>query len=98
MLNEIIVMSAIPTPKAKRHIEERVRKDQCLCCEKKSLKRGLCYLCYYQWRSMRNGLPNATKRAAYDAKLIRTGRLLKSQAVREIKARNEFTKAAQEFA
>jgi hypothetical protein len=98
VFSEIIVMAAQPTPKAKRHIQDRVEKEQCLCCEKKSLKRGLCYQCYYKWRTTRNSLPSATKRAAFDSKLIRTGKLLRAQAVREYKTEDVFSKAASEVA
>jgi len=96
MYEEIIVMAANPTPKATKHIAERVGKGQCLCCDKKALKRGLCYQCYYSWMTNRKKLANATKRAAYDAKLIRAGKLLAAQAVRALRDHSIFNQASKE--
>lgn len=96
MLEEIIVMSAIPSSKASKHIAERVSKKQCLCCDKPLLKRGLCHQCYYKWMTNRRKLPSAVKRASYDAKLIRCGKLLAAQAVREVRDRSVFGQASKE--
>lgn len=96
MFEEIVVMSANPTPKAKKHVSARVAKGLCLCCESPSLKRGLCYRCYYAWITCRKKLPNATKRAAYDSRLIRCGKLLASQAIRAIRDRSVFGQASKE--
>jgi hypothetical protein len=98
MFFEIVVMQANPTPKARKHIQVKVDKKQCLCCEKPSLKRGLCYQCYYDWSKTRKSLGSATKRAAFDAKLIRAGKLLKEQAIREFKNKSVFDVAAAEIA
>lgn len=96
MFEEIIVMSAKPTPKAAKHIAQRIAKKQCLCCEKPLLKRGLCHQCYYRWMTRRRDLPTGAKRAAYDAKLIRCGRLLASGAVRRVKDNSVFAQAQRE--
>lgn len=97
MFNEIVVMQSEPTPKAKKHILAKVQSGKCLCCDKPALKRGLCYQCYYVWRNTRRALPTAAKRAAYDSKLIRIGRLLAAQAVRAFKSKGSvFSKAAEE--
>lgn len=93
---EIVVMQAQPTPKAKKHIQAKVEAGKCLCCARPSLKRGLCYQCYYLWRTTRNGLGSAAKRATFDSKLIRIGRLLAPQAVRGYKSRNVFSQAAED--
>jgi len=90
-------MQAHPTTKARKHIQERVDKKQCLCCPKPSLKRGLCHQCYYVWRKERQTLPDAAKKAAYDAKLIRMGRLLKGWAVCDYKSKSVFAAAAAEI-
>lgn len=70
------------TAKTRKRIAERIGSQQCLCCDKPMLKRGLCYQCYYQWRKHRLSLPKA-KRAEFDAGLIRRGHLLDQQAVRK---------------
>jgi hypothetical protein len=97
MQREIVVMQAEPTPKAKKHIAARVAAGKCLCCENPALKRGLCYQCYYKWRNARNTLGTAAKKAAFDSKLIRLGKLLHQQAVRAFKACNVFASAAEEL-
>lgn len=96
MFEEIIVMAASPSPKAQKHIAERVSKKQCLCCDKPLLKRGLCYQCYYKWRTARQALSSMTKRAAYDAKLIRIGKLLAAQDIRQFKDSSVFSQASKE--
>jgi hypothetical protein len=96
MFNEIVVMSATPTPKAARHVAERVSKGQCLCCDEPAIKRGLGQSCYYAWMANRRKLNTPTKRAAYDAKLIRIGRLLAPQAVRSIRDRSVFGRTSSE--
>lgn len=96
MFDEIVVMSATPTPKASRHVAERVTKGQCVCCERPQLKRGLCHKCYYAWMVNRRKLDSAAKRASYDAKLIRMGKLLAPQAVRAIRDRSVFGRTSRE--
>lgn len=97
-MEEIIVMAANPTPKAGKHIAARVAAGQCLCCDKPLLKRGLCHRCYYAWMVNRRKLDSATKRAAYDARLIRAGKLLAPQAVRAIKDQTVFGQASRDIA
>lgn len=97
-MEEIIVMSANPTPRAHKHIATRVANGQCLCCENLHLKRGLCHRCYYAWMVNRRKLESATKRAAYDARLIRAGKLLAPQAVRAIKDQSVFGQASRDIA
>lgn len=89
-------MSAEATPKAKKHVQECVEAGRCLCCENKSLKRGLCYQCYYKWRTAWKSLGSATRRAEFDSKLIRRGQLLAQQEVRSWKKKNAFSTAASE--
>jgi len=96
MLEQMIVMPASPTPKARKRIAERVNASRCLCCERQPLKRGLCHRCYYKWRTTRQALASAEKRAAYDALLITSGRLLHSQAVRSLRSQTVFDQVAAE--
>lgn len=82
----LIAMDVTPAPKAKKHIQERVNAGKCLCCNNDSLKRGLCHQCYYKWRRVRALIGTKTKQVEYDAKLIRMGRLLAAQDVRNYKS------------
>ena len=93
-MREIVVMAAEAIGKFKKKVQERVSSGKCLCCEKPALKRGLCYQCYYKWRTVRVTLGSASKQASFDAKLIRIGKLLHPQAVRDIKSRNIFAEVA----
>ncbi len=98
MSGEIFIMLAKPSSKARKHIETCVADGKCLCCERKALKRGLCYKCYYLWNQNRQRLGSAAKKAEYDSKLIRLGKLLPAQAVRNYKAKDAFSSAADEVA
>lgn len=91
-------MSAEPNSKAKKHIAECVSAGKCLCCEERALKRGLCHKCYYKWNLNRSKLTSDAKRAEYDSKLIRIGKLLHPQAVRAYKAKDAFSSIADEVA
>ena len=93
-MREIVVMAAEAVGKAKKLVQERVSAGKCLCCSNPALKRGLCYQCYYKWRVARATLGNATAQAAFDAKLIRIGKLLHPQAVRGLKIENVFAALA----
>ena len=95
-MQEIFFMAINIGAKAKRYVEERVKAGKCLCCENPALKRGLCHQCYYKWRSLRLAIGSQAKRASYDARLIRAGKLLAPQAVREIRASSPFSQAAAE--
>lgn len=96
-MQEIVVMNAEPTPKAIKHIQAKVAKSECLCCSNIALKRGLCHQCYYKWRTIRAKLSSASKRAAYDSRLIRLGRLLVEQGVRRFKKTSVFSSVADEL-
>lgn len=95
-MREILIMAAEPSAKAKQHISLRVKAGQCLCCESKALKRGLCSRCYYKWRTERSRLTTNALRAAFDSKLIRIGKLLIPQDARKFKASDVFSSVASE--
>lgn len=85
------------TPTITQSVEDyiigKVQAGTCLCCKNRSLKRGLCYSCYYQWTQARLRLPK-NKREQFDAALQADGRLLDSQQVRRYRRINVFTKTA----
>lgn len=92
----LVVMNVNVGPKIKKQIAEKVQSNKCLCCDKPMLKRGLCYQCYYAWRRERNRLTSKAKQVEFDALLIRKGRLLDQQAVRDYKGHSVFTSAAEQ--
>jgi hypothetical protein len=96
-MNEIIVMATQVSGKTKTLVIERVKAGKCLCCDNPSLKRGLCHQCYYKWRTFRASIGSAAKRGGYDARLIRSGKLLEPQAVRAMKTNSVFSKVASEM-
>ncbi len=95
-------MDANATKKSKAWIAACIEQNACLCgCGEKEtptkpFKRGLCSKCYYDWRTTRAALGNDQKRAAYDASLIRMGKLLAPQSARKLKSASVFSKAAAE--
>lgn len=97
IIDDLLDMIAEPTNKALKHIEAKMARSECLCCTNPQLKRGLCYQCYYAWRTERSALPSKAARLKYDANLIRKGFLLAAQAVRRFgkKAKSVFTREAQ---
>lgn len=101
-IREIVVMDANATKKSKAWVTTCIEQNVCLCgCGEKEtptkpFKRGLCSKCYYDWRTTRAALGTDRKRAAYDASLIRMGKLLAPQSVRNLKSQSVFSKAAAE--
>jgi hypothetical protein len=96
---KIVVMDAKPTPKAKKWILRCVALNVCVCgCGKPQLKRGLAQNCYYAWYAQREALGTAEKQAAYDARLIRGGKLLAPGSARQLRRSDVFAKAAAEVA
>jgi hypothetical protein len=96
---KIVVMDAKPGRKAAKWVLKCVTANVCLCgCGKQQFKRGLSQNCYYAWRSTRERLGEAEKQAAYDARLIRGGRLLVAGGAQQIKKQTVFSQAAAEVA
>lgn len=86
----VVVMDAQPGPKAIRRIEEYARQNKCLCgCGRPMWRRGLSRVCYYDWENDLAQLPDEAARATYNAKLIRTGRLLVQWWIRKFKRREQ---------
>lgn len=96
MISEIVIMVAQTSAKMKPVVKERIIKQKCLCCDSSLLKRGLCFKCYYKWRKARAALGSEAKRATFDAKLIKAGKLLAPQAVRALKTEDLFQSAAKQ--
>lgn len=97
---EIVTVDAKPTAKALDHIRARLAKGECIGCKAnpgKAKRRGLCDPCYEAWRSARIRLATPRLQAAFDARLIRMGRLLMAQGVRVFNGvRSVFQELAEE--
>lgn len=91
----IMVLNLTLAKKVQARVQARVTAGVCLCCENKSVKRGLCQTHYDQWRYARRTL-SPTKQANYDAGLIRNGELLAAYERVEYLEKNRFQKAAKE--
>lgn len=99
MFEELLAMATVgPSGKVKAVIKERVTAGKCLCCDRPLLKRGLCYQCYYAWRNSKNALPTKAKQLEFDAKLIRDGKLLPAQGVRQYTRNSVFNDVAKSLA
>ncbi len=97
IFNEVIVIDARPSSKAARHIADCVAKNECICgCGRPILKRGLAANCYYAWRRARARLRTTKDQAAFDARLIRIGRLLAEQCIRSLRRKTVFDRVAEE--
>lgn len=91
---EIWFMDAKAVGKAKKHVQNCVGLNVCLCgCGRPAVRRGLAQNCYYAWWSTRRKLSRA-QQVRYDAKLIRQGKLLAAHSVVELKQNSVFTQAA----
>lgn len=94
---EIFVVDATRTAKIQKQVEERVKAQKCLCCDKKPVRLGLCDHHYYRYRTEHEKLgPRAA--AKYEAKLRQAGKLLKANEVIAIKRRVIDEDAFQEAA
>lgn len=80
--------------KVTRRTKERVISGKCLCCESIARQRGLCWNCYYAYRSTKLQKKSATEAAKYDTACVRAGKILPAGKVREIKSTNPFKEIA----
>jgi hypothetical protein len=77
---------ATASRKVSKRIKDRVLGGKCLCCDGIARQRGLCWNCYYVYRSTKIQKRNATEAARYDAACVRAGKILSSGQVRQIKS------------
>jgi hypothetical protein len=92
----LVVTEAKAVPRVVRKVRAAVVSGKCLTCHRKAKRRGACDLCYsrYYLQAIRM---TPTKRAAYEARLIRCGELLPAQAVRSIRRDDTFAKRASDL-
>lgn len=90
-LSRLISMSGTITAKRSLvdRVHDRVKQGLCLVCEEHGARRGLCTRHYQMWQRKQRSLPR-NARAAFEVRLIRAGKLLGVNQVREIKADNPF--------
>lgn len=97
----IMVLECRASNRVKARVAERMNEGTCLgqCpdkseCTEKARCRGLCSKCERRWRNLRVRMsPSAA--AAFDARLIRAGRLLSPREVVEMKDKSCYRLAAQ---
>ncbi len=100
IFNEMYAMDAKRTAKATVHVQSRLSDHQCIACTglpEKAVRRGLCSKCYQRWRHKRQSLGSAKLRLEFDVALIKQGKLLPTQEVRDFThERNVFDEVAAE--
>ena len=67
-----------PRGAARSHVEECVKADRCLICDRAAKRRGLCQLHFSQWYSLAKQMA-AEERGSFEAAAIRAGKLLPSR-------------------
>ena len=92
-----MVSDAKPTKRIAAEVQARVASGKCLCCDKTGRRRGLCDTCYHSWYMNRMRM-DAQNAAAFDARLIRAGRLLPAGTSRRLRRQNVFDRFASQIA
>lgn len=92
-MNEIFVLDVSVAMNAKRFVKDKVEAKVCLCCDSPSSRRGLCRKCYNAFQYVASRLPKR-ERAAFEAKLIRQGKLLQRYDKAYQVAKNIFQRLA----
>jgi len=90
MVDFVVVVDAKRTSKAQSRVKVRVGAGLCVMCESDAGPigpRGLCDHCRHLYRSKKQGLTQE-EQARYEAKLIRTGRILRGHEIRQLKRRH----------
>lgn len=92
-MNEIFVLDVSLAMNAKREVKDRVQQGLCLCCSNKAAKRGLCTKCHNAYYYLASRMTKRD-RAAFEAKLMRQGKLLAAYDKAYRVAKNIFQKLA----
>lgn len=97
----IMILECRASNRVKTRVRDRVRSGICVGttpeggeCDRKSRCRGLCNRCEGVWRDTR-GAMSPEDAAAYDARLIRAGRLLPARGAQEYTNDSVFKRMAQ---
>lgn len=87
-MGTIVVIDAVRTKAAEAHVRNRIAAGHCIVCNedppRKHAKRGLCTRCHGRWTRERDAMRDDTKRAEFDAELIRRGLLLHEHEISRI--------------
>jgi hypothetical protein len=95
----IMILECKATKRVRTRVAERVKNGICIGedngieCTKKARCRGLCGACEQRWRvtRMKMGPQDA---ASYDARLIRSGRLLSALGFKEYTRKSVYSRLA----
>ena len=78
--DKAIVILAAELKRTKRQaVQGKVDANECLLCEQKPWKRGLCGRCYGRFRTQLLKIQDPVERAEFEAEHIREGNVLESQ-------------------
>lgn len=98
----ILVIEATRNRSADKHVNERIAAGKCVACPPDDIRphrrRGLCPRCEGRWTRQRNLLSTKTKKAEFDAELIRKGMLLAENEIQQLTNSNVFSDVAKEVA
>lgn len=90
----VMIVDVKPRPSVRQHVQECRDKNVCLLCGKPAEKRGLCLPEYGQYRVALMELP-LVERPAFEARMIREGKLLPSRQGQRIDQPNTFRAEAE---
>lgn len=94
------MVDAERTQAAESHVKCRLKDGKCVACTgtpedplREHKKRGLCDRCHARWLRNRAKAGNRQKRGAFDAMLIRQGKLLHEHEIRTLTNHDAFSDA-----
>lgn len=97
----IMILECKASNRVKTRVRDRVRSGTCIGttpegdeCNRKARCRGLCTRCEDEWRNTRDAM-SPEDAASYDARLIRSGRLLPARGAKEYTNESVFKRLAQ---
>lgn len=99
---KVVVIRAMRSKAAQKHVEERVALKQCVACDPTDIRpyrrRGLCPRCEQRWAAQRDSIASDERKAEFDAELMRKGYLLEPQEIIRLNdLSNPFREVASNF-
>ncbi len=95
LMEGMYVMAKAPEPRKaiRAFVEDKLRRNECLHCERTAKRRGCCDLHYRQYRLTLLATPE-NRRAAFEVDCIREGRIATDRQGQRIGSRNVFSELA----
>ena len=85
----VVMVDTTPRTITRKLIKQKLDRNECLLCGAPAHKRGLCKTHYSRYRVVRSEKA-ASDRVMFDARLIKSGRLLPSRQGQRTDRTNEF--------